>query len=463
MAGARARATEIAGAAGAAWSRLSLDAKLIGTLAIGNWVLLLGIHEIIAVEGPAPLWTFFPGALAAAYLAALAIAAVTYPLRDLRDGERFTARRRAVHLAVLVGLFVILPTLVAMLLRGTGQPYTYVHDGAIMAEEAARKLLVGLNPYSVDYVDTPLFYWPMANNPALYHFTYFPLLFLLTVPPLWIVQGLTGWFDVRLLFVPAALAAIMVGAWLVRGTTARLCVAALLALNPQFFPFVVEGRNDGFVLLFVMLTAYFLMRERPALAGLALAVAAGTKLHAVVLVPFVAIYLLARARPRSPAAAARALAPAAVPFGVVSAVVFLPFLAWDLAAFYDDIVAYNAGSAAWSYPVSGVGFSALLHGLGLIPHRNADFPLWIFQAAVALPVIALALRRLWREPTISALLLGYAVTLLAFLFFGRYFQTSYFGYILAVAVPAFFMRDRLPRRVAAPATRGAAATAAAGD
>ena len=49
------------------------------------------------------------------------------------------------------------------------------------------------------------------------------------------------------------------------------------------------------------------------------------------------------------------------------------------------------------------------------------------------------MRRLWREPTVATLLHGYALTLLAFLFFGRYLQGNYLGYILAVASPVPFL------------------------
>jgi hypothetical protein len=430
------------------WRRLSLDAKIIGALAIFNWLLLFQKHTVLTVTTDTPIWTLFPIWAAPLYLLAVGALAVAYPLRDLKAGRAFDARQRWLHLAGLIAVFIVIPTVAAMVLRATGKPYTYIHDGALMAEEAARKLLAGRNPYSVDYLDTPLFYWPMVNNPALYHFTYFPLLFLATIPPMAVLLPTLGWFDERVLFLPAMLGSIAVGASLLSDVRARLALAGALALNPQFFPFVVEGRNDAFVLLFVLLTAYFLQRERPALAGLALGVAVGTKLHAVVLVPFFFVYLLARARPSSISAAWRAVAPAALPFLALSAVVFAPFIAWDWASFYDDIVAYNAGFSAWSYPVAGIGFSVLLHAIGLIPHRGAEFPFWAFQLAAGIPVAFLAARRLWRTPTIALLLTGYALTLLAFLFFGRYFQTNYLGYIAAVATPAFFLAQRAPRRIA---------------
>jgi hypothetical protein len=47
------------------------------------------------------------------------------------------------------------------------------------------------------------------------------------------------------------------------------------------------------------------------------------------------------------------------------------------------------------------------------------------------------------------MLAGYGLTLLAFLFFGRYFQGNYLGYILALASPVpFLIREARPARAA---------------
>src|SRR5204862_173825 len=110
-----------------------------------------------------------------------------------------------------------------------------------------------------------------------------------------------------------------------------------------------------------------------------------------------------------------------------------PFLVNDWNAFYDDVVRYNAGGAAWTYPISGMGFSAILLWLGVIGYRQADFPFAVIEIAVAAPIALYTLYQLWRMPSIARMLGGYALTLLAFLFFGRYFQGNYLGYILAVA------------------------------
>jgi hypothetical protein len=218
----------------------------------------------------------------------------------------------------------------------------------------------------------------------------------------------------------------------VKRTDHRLALVTLVGLNPQLFPFVIEGRNDFFVLLFIFSGIVLLQRERRTLGSLAIAAAAAAKLHALFLLPFLAVWLVATRKPRTVGEAARALRPT-VPALVFLAITFVPFWVNDWNAFYDDVVRYNAGGAAWTYPISGMGFSALLLWLGIIPYRQADFPFAAIEIAVAVPIAVVTLYRLWQRPTIARLLAGYALTLLAFLFFGRYFQGNYLGYIAAVA------------------------------
>ncbi|MBI2773373.1 MAG: DUF2029 domain-containing protein [Chloroflexi bacterium] len=437
-------------------SELSLDAKIVGALAIGNWLLLFADHTVVQLTRDAPLWQLFPGLWGFAWLLACGLVALLYPLRDHRLGARFTTRDRVLHLAAIVAIFVVIPTIAAIVLRETGKPYTYVHDGAIMVEEAARKLLAGQDPYVADYLDTPLFYWPMINNPALYHLTYFPLLFLVAVPFVAAADALGKGFDIRFLYLPAYLGTLAVAWRLLPAAAPRalaLGLVAVVALDPQLFPFVVEGRNDFFVLFFLFAGIALLQRERRTLGVLAICIAASAKLHAGVLLPFVALYLVWRDGARTPREVARTLVPAGWAGALLVAAVFVPFIASDPAAFWDDIVAYNAGGAAWSYPISGMGFSALLLSLGLIGYPQQDFPFWAFQLAAAVPLAVWSLRRLRRDPSIHALLVGYAATLLAFLFFGRYFQGNYLGYVIAVAAPACFIRPpalRVPWRVAGP-------------
>ena len=427
-----------------AWRDLSLDAKVVAVFGVGNWLLLFANHTTVAATRDVPLWQLFPPGADAAFLITCGALAFTYPLRDRRAGKAFTARARLVHVVTIIAAFVILPTIASIVLRETGKPYTYIHDGALMVEEASRKLLNGMNPYAADYLDTPMFFWPMINNPALYHLTYFPFMFLVSTPFVWAFDHLGIFWDQRYLYLPAYLATLALVPFLVQGTAARLAMTTAIALNPQLFPFVLEGRNDFFVLLFLFAGVALLMRERRTAASLAFAAAGAAKLHALIVLPFVAMYLVATRKPRTLREAVAALAPT-WPAAIFLLATFVPFLVNDFGAFYDDVVRYNAGGAAWTYPISGMGFSALLLSLGVIPYRQADFPFAAIEIAVATPIAAWWLLRLWQRPTIATLLAGYALTLLAFLFFGRYFQGNYLGFIVAVFTPVPFLTLRQPR------------------
>ena len=420
------------------WRSLSTDARVVASIGVFNWLLLFANHTTVAETRDVPLWRLFPAGFDTVFLTACGTLAVLYAVRDHRSGARFTTRQRALHLGATIGAFAIAPTIASFLLREGGRPYTYIHDGALMIEWAARKLISGQNPYVADYLDTPLFYWPMVNNPALYHLTYFPFLFLITVPFVFLFDKLGLFWDERFLYLPAYIAALAVVPLLVKRPEHRLGLVALIGLNPQLFPFVVEGRNDFFVLFFLFAGLALLQRERRALGSLAIAAAAAAKLHAVVILPFLVVYLVATRRPKTVGQLARAMVPL-VPAAIFLGITFVPFLVNDWGAFYDDVVRYNAGGAAWTYPISGMGFSALLLSLGIIEYRQADFPFAVIEIAVAVPVALWWLRKLWSAPTISTMLTGYALALLAFLFFGRYFQGNYLGYILAIASPVPFL------------------------
>jgi hypothetical protein len=431
-----------------AWRGLSIDAKVVSAVGTANWLLLFANHTTVAATRDVPLWQLFPLGADVLLLIACGVLPIAYAMRDHYSRAAFTTRQRAAHLGAIVAVFVVVPTLASIVLRETGRPYTYIHDGALMIEWAARKLLLGQNPYVADYLDTPLYYWPMVNNPALYHLTYFPFLFLVTTPFVWLFDKVGLFWDQRYLYLPAYIATLAVVPLLARRAENRLALVALVALNPQLFPFVVEGRNDFFVLLFLFAGVALLQREHRTLGPLAIAIAAAAKLHAVFIMPFIAVWLLATRRPPTIRDAWETLWRSLWPATAFLAITFLPFLVNDFAALYDDVVRYNAGGAAWTYPISGMGFSALLLALGVIEFRQADFPFAVIEVAVATPIAVWWMWKLWRRPALATLLTSYALTLLAFLFFGRYFQGNYLGYILAVATPVLFLRAE-----AAPAKR----------
>src|SRR3989475_8586628 len=221
-----------------AWRDLSLDAKGVAVFGVANWLLLFGNHTTVAATRDVPLWQLFPFGADTVFLIACGVLPIAYAMRDHLSRAAFTSRQRAVHVAAIVAVFVVVPTLASIVLRETGKPYTYIHDGALMVEWAARKLLLGQNPYVADYLDTPLYYWPMVNNPALYHLTYFPFLFLITTPFVWLFDHLGLVWDQRYLYLPTFVATLFVIPLLVKPVEHRNALVALVGLNPQLFPFV---------------------------------------------------------------------------------------------------------------------------------------------------------------------------------------------------------------------------------
>src|SRR2546428_8519567 len=96
------------------------------------------------------------------------------------------------------------------------------------------------------YQHQPVFYWPKINNPALYHLTYFPFMFLVTVPFVWLFDHVGIFWDQRYLYLPAYVATLCLIPFLIPrrcerthplgvhdgDKRARLALTAIVALNP---------------------------------------------------------------------------------------------------------------------------------------------------------------------------------------------------------------------------------------
>ena len=105
------------------WHGLSLDARVVGLLGMFNWLLLFGNHTTVAATRDLPLWRLFPPGADVLFLIVTGCAAATYVLRDHASHGRFTFRQRAVHLALTLAAFTVVPTIASFVLRVTGEPY----------------------------------------------------------------------------------------------------------------------------------------------------------------------------------------------------------------------------------------------------------------------------------------------------------------------------------------------------
>ncbi|NIN65099.1 MAG: hypothetical protein GTO63_10430 [Anaerolineae bacterium] len=361
-----------------------------------------------------------------------------------RSSARLGSARTVFNLKLMLALLaiflaVVLPTVSGMIMRRGAEPWQYTHDGAIQIEESIKYLLQGKNPYTEDYLGTPLAQWEYAfqgdeGNPALYHNVYLPFISLFSIPFYLVIKHMTGWYDQRLIYLFLFVCTL----WpLMKHAAApfrKLSLLIVFGLNFFTAFYSVWGVNDSFVMFWLIMSTYLLKKDRITLSALSLGLACASKQTAWVFVPFFLTYVWFRA----PSPDRWAYLRKAYPLLVVPLLFIVPFLLWDAAAFVGDTYSYWAGRAASSYPISGVGFGGLLVALGLIRDENRYFPFALCQIAFCVPLLIYLLRRQLSSNTIEQSWLGYGLLLLAVLFFSRYFNESHLGIIVGALALAYF-------------------------
>ncbi|MBI5405015.1 MAG: DUF2029 domain-containing protein [Candidatus Kerfeldbacteria bacterium] len=338
---------------------------------------------------------------------------------------------------------VIIPTIGLMQLRQTYGPASgAVHDDPIQIEAAMDFLQHGRNPYVEDYTQTDMVAWSTGfqygiTNPAIYHVIALPGHLLLSMPFYLTIHGLTGWFDERIVYLLAYLMVLFLASRIGRNSVERLRTLILIGLNPLAITFLMFGRND--VLVFALLLATFLLLHRRHLGWAfgVLAAACTVKLFAWVFVPFVLAYALGMSGGRSFIDGWRRLAKPLLLFGAIVLVVIGPFAAWNLPAFYDDIVRYTNGTSPTSYPINGLGFSTMLLAAGAIDRPTDVYPFWIFQLLTVGPLLWFTLPRLWRSPRLSLAIFSATFTLLVGMFFSRFMNDNYIALVFLLAAAGY--------------------------
>ena len=229
---------------------------------------------------------------------------------------------------------------------------------------------------------------------------------------------------------------------------ARAAAAAYGLSLPLWFNAAVWGQCDALLSLALTAAAVALLRDRPGWCGVALGWALSLKLQAVVIVPAVAVYWLARGRWRSAGITAWAALSA-------WAVLALPFL---LAGARLSILGAYVGSVGF-YPWCAMGamngwyvFEDVLgraHGASYGSHILDAGLLWNALSYKALGLLMFGgyllflLAGLWRRPTRYGLVLACALSVFAFFMLPTEMHERYI--VPAVALLALI----------APATRSA--------
>ncbi|MCS7285768.1 MAG: hypothetical protein RMK30_07260 [Anaerolineae bacterium] len=361
-----------------------------------------------------------------------------YLLMDIVKPQLYSLK-----LGIIFGIIfstVIAESVLFIMLRHQAGPASYTHDGGVIQTEEAIKLLqAGKNPYVEDYTDTPMAEWGLDYKTALYHYPYLPWTFLFPWPFYRIFEASLGWYDQRFVYLVLFVLTLIMVSFFVPKPENRLKLVAVLGLNPIMGSDVIFGQNDSFVLFWLVLSLWFLVKVKTKVGEIAsavfLALACASKPTAWFFVPFYFFYLW-REKGET-----RALLYPIVAFALAFLVIVTPFFLWDPEAMVDDVWRWAAGTAKISYQIRGWGIANFILALGLVESRLSYFPFWILEITFTLPVaIALGLR-LYRYPSLRVALWAYGLTLFIFFYFSRFLNENYLGYILAVLALGYWLND----------------------
>ena len=307
-------------------------------------------------------------------------------------------------------LLVAHVTLGVSVLRLSPEP---VIDVYVFQRDASDAISRGNNPYALTFPDVigPEWYGPglSINGRLLFGYPYMPLTLLLA----WPGHALAG--DYRY----AALAAMALSAALIAYAPRRPGVvsfgaAALLLLMPRGMYVLERGWSEPFVLLTFATTVFCaarLPRATPWVLGLFLA----SKQY----VPFgIGTVLLLVQQPLNLRATATLLGKAFV----AAAVVTVPMVLWDLAAFWRSAVALQFNQP---FRWDSLSFLAWARGGGREP---------LPAPMLAVPFVALALATaavLWRcRHTVAGFAAGTALVFFAFFAFNKQAFANYYYFVI---------------------------------
>ncbi|MEZ4836350.1 MAG: hypothetical protein R2873_30865 [Caldilineaceae bacterium] len=418
---------------------------------------LLG--RLLSAEGWAEMgergpWPAEPLAL---LLIALTLACtLAYLLVDLARPGRLRTAAKWTFLVAILSTTIVLPTARLILLRAQSGPASYTHDGGVIQTEATIDFfLSGRNPYVEDYTETPMAEWGFDEyRTALYHYPYLPWTFVFSAPFALVGQALGG-YDQRIVYLLLWAIMLILAARLARDQRTQLGLVMLLGLNPIMGLDVIFGQNDSFVLAWIVFSLLAWQRWRKAgpspadgqswlwASTICYGLACASKPTAWFLAPFYALLLLAKDDSfaaagwlgilRGVPVVLRRVWPALAVFGLLVG----PYLVWDAAALYDDVWRWSSGQGETGYQIWGWGASNFILALGLVTDRFGQWPFWIVQVTLTLPVLLWFLHRQQKDNTLSAAAWHYAILLAIFFYGSRFLNENYLGYILAFMAIGF--------------------------
>lgn len=352
---------------------------------------------------------------------------------------------------------LILPTTKLILLRQQSGLASYTHDGGVIQTEAAINfLLQGQNPYTEDYDETPMAEWGFSRfRTALYHFPYLPWTFISSLP-FYLLGTSLGLYDQRVIYLLLFILALILARQLVDGERHKLALIAMLGLNPIMSLDIIFGQNDSFVLCWII---YSLVcwriwlrtsntnaerKKRWMIAStLCFGLASASKPTAWFMAPFYGLLLVADIecdflrRWGKFIGIIPLIIKRAGPAILIFSILLLPFVIWDPISLYDDVWRWSSGQGETGYQIWGWGASNFVLALGYVTDRFDQWPFFLLEIAIALPLLLWFLFRQRHENTLAAACWHYGIFLFAFFYTSRFLNQNYLGYILAFLATGF--------------------------
>ena len=372
----------------------------------------------------------------------------------LIDFNKNTSEKRKEHLsyykfiiALLIIFFVaVLPCIHRIGERHNGKPYEFAHDGGVIqTEEAIKYFIKGKNPYHEDYYNTVLdehytvYKLDEIKNSLIHHYTYLPLTFIFPLPFYIISKAAIGWFDMRFIYILMFVLSLYIVTRLNQSTENKILLLITFSLNPFFTYFIADGRNEVFLLFWVILTLFFLIKKSFRTASVFLALACASKLTAWFLVPFFMVYIFGKNNnSESLKHKIISLLKNIYPFVLIFLVFLLPFLIWDFSSFIEDVFNWDK-----TYPLGGTPGFGFANFLLFIGYSRADyFPFNYLQLVIGLPVLYFLLKKQVKNNTTDSMLINYGILTFVLFYFARFFHDNYIGYILSILYLGFFLEQK---------------------
>jgi hypothetical protein len=352
------------------------------------------------------------------------------------------SRQHKIKMTVLIVLMVCVaigPLLTAVNLRHNTKPNESITDSAVQTEEAVKMILGGKNPYVENYYQTPLRAMG-PKSPALRHYVYLPMTFLLPVPFYLVGNTVLGWFDLRLVYMLSYILLVFSLTKLTANRVWQRCLIIVFALNPDVVYYFVYGTNDILATTCLVISILLLVKRRYLWSAILFGVALLTKQFIVLILPFYLLYLYGQSASLIRDKDGR-LSPVIKAGSVIIAMVIvfaLPFVLWNFNAFIDDIIKYPYGTSATSWNIAGWGLSKAVLGIGLIKSQNDYYPALPFYIFILMPLAAAMAWKQFKDNDMRTMLLAGAITIFVFVIFSRFTHNNYFYYATSLVFLSYF-------------------------